>query len=327
MLRDLLKNSKLTASETKQFCKASETKQVCEASSKIRSWQYRKRSNSARLPSKKKSWVQSWRLRASAFCDFSIPYPKVYCACHEEVTPGHTKWCTWSCKVILANLKSNVSENQRPDPWTCLIEMSLVLCLPCDVHLCKSSSNVPRLPSFLGLLQNPHVCEGAEFIAPAAQTEGPTSKSDANMVFLQTFWLRDVLRTTAACAFWRAQLPKMLRNSGVFSILASKCASCQSRLQFLNSSTFKCAPAMRWFYRFNFDMCFAPQPRALFQRLNFKKRCGVEVFWTGQIYYFRAATACTFCAAELPRVLRGWGVFDVLIFDLPSRQMAPHPPL
>ena len=29
--------------------------------------------------------------------------------------------------------------------------------------------------------------------------------------------------------------------------------------------------------------------------------------------------ACTFCVAELPRVLRGWGAFDVSTFDLPSR--------
>ena len=32
-----------------------------------------KRSNSARHPSKMESWVQSWRRRANAFCDFSTP--------------------------------------------------------------------------------------------------------------------------------------------------------------------------------------------------------------------------------------------------------------
>ena len=35
--------------------------------------------------------------------------------------------------------------------------MSLVLRLPRKMHLCRSSSNVPRLLSFLKLLQNPHV--------------------------------------------------------------------------------------------------------------------------------------------------------------------------
>ena len=35
--------------------------------------------------------------------------------------------------------------------------MSFVLRLPQTMHLCRSSSNVPRLPSFLEMLQNPHV--------------------------------------------------------------------------------------------------------------------------------------------------------------------------
>jgi hypothetical protein len=37
------------------------------------------------------------------------------------------------------------------------MKMSLVLRLPCDMHLSGSSSNVPRLPMLLKLLQNPHV--------------------------------------------------------------------------------------------------------------------------------------------------------------------------
>ena len=36
-------------------------------------WQHQKRSNSARLPSKMESWVQSWRPRTDAFSDFSTP--------------------------------------------------------------------------------------------------------------------------------------------------------------------------------------------------------------------------------------------------------------
>ena len=39
----------------------------------FRSWQHQKRKNSARLPSKMESWVQSWRPRTNAFCDFSSP--------------------------------------------------------------------------------------------------------------------------------------------------------------------------------------------------------------------------------------------------------------
>ena len=49
-----------------------------------------------------------------------------------------------------------LSGNQRPDLLTSLINMSLVLRLPPKMHLCRSSSNVPRLPSFLEMTQDPH---------------------------------------------------------------------------------------------------------------------------------------------------------------------------
>ena len=44
--------------------------------------------------------------------------------------------------------------NQHPDFLTALMEMSLVLRLPRKMHLCRSSSNVPRLPSSLEMRQN-----------------------------------------------------------------------------------------------------------------------------------------------------------------------------
>ena len=57
----------------------------------FRSWQHQKRSNSARLPSKMENWVQSWRPRANAFCDFSTPSVQSIAS---KVVPGHTKSCT-----------------------------------------------------------------------------------------------------------------------------------------------------------------------------------------------------------------------------------------
>ena len=50
-----------------------------------------------------------------------------------------------------------LSGNQRLDLLASLINMSLVLRLPRTLHLCRSSSDVPRLPSFLDMLQNLHV--------------------------------------------------------------------------------------------------------------------------------------------------------------------------
>ena len=57
---------------------------------------------------------------------------------------------------------------------------------------------------------------------------------------LSTFWLRHVLRATAACTFSTSQRPKVLRTWGVLSIMTSKCAWRHSRVQFLIS------PPTRW---------------------------------------------------------------------------------
>ena len=52
---------------------------------------------------------------------------------------------------------------------------------------------------------------------------------------LCTFWLRNVLRATTACTFSTSQLPKVVRTSGVFNILTSKCASRHNGVQFFIS--------------------------------------------------------------------------------------------
>ena len=68
-----------------------------------------------------------------------------------------------SSKIILANLKISCSKmqpfsgNLRPDPLTSLMNMSLVLRLLREMHLYGSSSNVPRLPSFLEMLRHLNV--------------------------------------------------------------------------------------------------------------------------------------------------------------------------
>ena len=67
------------------------------------------------------------------------------------------------------------------------------------------------------------------------------------------------------------QRPKMARTCDVLYILTSKCASCHNGVRFLNISTSKSAPRLKCFVHFDFEMCFAPQRRALFQCLNFQK--------------------------------------------------------
>ena len=169
----------------------SKTKQFCETSSIFWSWQHQKRRNSARLPSKMESWVQSWRPRTNAFLWFFHFICLKYCACHEKVMPGHTKCCTCHAKSSSANLKiwcskmQPLSGNQRPDLLTSLMNMSLVLRLPHEMHLSRSSSHVPRLPSFLEILQNPHVLltfgKVAQSLAPATRNDIWTFNSGPSM--------------------------------------------------------------------------------------------------------------------------------------------------
>ena len=85
----------------------------------------------------------------------------------------------------------------------------------------------------------------------------------AHVVFC-AFWLTNMLRATAACNFWTPRCPKWLRECGVLCILTCKCAFRHSRVAFWNIGTSKMAPALRCFVHFDAQMCFAPQPRAIF---------------------------------------------------------------
>ena len=111
-----------------------------------------------------------------------------------------------------------------------------------------------------------------------------------------TFSLRNVLRATTACTFSTSQLPKVVRHWGVLYILTSKCASRHNGVHFFDISTSKSGPTLscvlyiltskcasrhngvhffdiatskrgprpRCFVPFHFEMCFAPQRRAIF---------------------------------------------------------------
>ena len=86
-----------------------------------------------------------------------------------------------------------------------------------------------------------------------------------------TFWLRNVLRATTACTFSTSQLPKVVRTWCALCILTSKCASRHNSVHFFDISTSKSGPPLVCFVHFDFEMCFAPQQRALFRQLNFQK--------------------------------------------------------
>ena len=103
-----------------------------------------------------------------------------------------------SRKIIFPTLKiwcskmQPISGNQRPDLLTSLMNMSLVVRLPRNMSLDRSSANVPRLPSFLEMLQNPHV------LLTFGKVQNP---------------LRLPRKTTS-------ELSKVIRACGVFNIFA-----------------------------------------------------------------------------------------------------------
>ena len=101
-----------------------------------------------------------------------------------------------------------------------------------------------------------------------------TSKSASNMVCFVDFDLEMCfvhLRATTVCTSSTSQLPKVVRTWCVFYVLTWTCASRHNSVHFFNISTSKSGPNMVRFLRFDLDMCFAPQQRALFQHLNFQK--------------------------------------------------------
>ena len=100
-----------------------------------------------------------------------------------------------------------LSGNPRPDLLTSLMNMSLVLRLPREMPLCRSSSNVTLLPMFLKLLQNAH--------------------------FLLTF---DSAHNPLSChakRHWNIQ--KWSGHDMLFDILTSTCSSRHNGVQFFIS--------------------------------------------------------------------------------------------
>ena len=113
-----------------------------------------------------------------------------------------------------------LSGNQRPDLLTSLMNMSLVLRLPWKMHLCRSSLNVPRLPSFLEMLQNLHVL--LIFDKVHNPLRFPREKT--------------------------SERTKVVQTCCVFNILTSTCASHHNGVHFFDVSTSKSAPRMVVFF-------------------------------------------------------------------------------
>ena len=82
--------------------------------------------------------------------------------------------------------------------------------------------------------------------------------------------------------FFDVELPsnrqKAVPTPGALYILTWTCASRRKRVHFFDVATFKSGPDRTCFDTFYFQMCFAPQRRALFPHLNFQKLSENGVF-------------------------------------------------
>ena len=152
-----------------------------------------------------------------------------------------------------------------------------------------------------------------------------TSKSGPKPLVFLTFWLRNVLRATTACTFSTSATSKNGPTWCVLYILTSKCASRHNGVHFFNISTSKSGPRMVCFVHFDFEMCFAPQRRALFRHLNFQKWSDHGVFCTFWLRnVLRATTACTFSTSQLPKVVRTPQFLTHFTSKCASRHNAVH---
>ena len=243
----------------------------------FRSWQHQKWNNSARLPS-------------TMEIDGLVPMRFAICPPHlskvlrlpRKIDARSYEVLHLSRKIILAKLKiwcskmQPLSGNQHPHLLTSLMNMSLVLRLPRKMHLCRSSSNVPGLPPFLEMLQNPHVL----------------------LIFDK---VHNPLRLPRGT---RSERPRVVRTWCALYILTLKCSSRHNGVQFFDISTSRSGPNMRCFVHFDLEMCFAPQRRALFRHLNFQKCSKCAVFLAFSLANVLRATTVQFFIYHLASWLR-----------------------
>ena len=246
----------LTTSKTKQFCGTSSI------------FEFDNIKNKAIL----RDFLQKWKVELSAyglvpmrFAIFPLHLSKVL-RLPRKSDARSCKVLHPSRKIILANLKipcsktQPLSGNQRPDLLTALH-------LPRKMHLCRSSSNVPCLPSFLEMLQNPHVLltfgKVQNPLPLPRKTTSEPSKSGPSMWCFVHFE----------------------RHNGI---------------HFFDISKSKSGPELVCFAHFDLEMCFTPQRRALFRHLNFQKCSEAEVFCAFWLWnLFRATIACIFSSVHV----------------------------
>jgi hypothetical protein len=130
------------------------------------------------------------------------------------------------------------------------MNMSFVLRLPREMHLCRYSSNVPRLPSFLEMPQNLHVLLTFDTVhnplrLPREATSERPKVLRSPSVFC-TFEFDMCFAPQRRTLFRHLNFQKWTDTKKI-CILTSKCASRHNVFHFINISSAKIGPNVECF--------------------------------------------------------------------------------
>ena len=98
-----------------------------------------------------------------------------------------------------------------------------------------------------------------------------TSKSGPRPSVFNTFDFKMCFAPQRRALFRHLNFQKCSENGVFCTFLPSKCASRHNGVHFFDIATSKSGPMLVCFVHFDFEMCFAPQRRALFRHRNFQK--------------------------------------------------------
>ena len=200
-------------------------------------WQHQKTKQFCKIAFEHGKW--SVDLTASYQCVLWFCRLGEYGACHEI---GRTK-----CRTCHAK------SSQRRGLLTSRMDMSLVLRVPREMHLCRSSSTVPRLPSFLECCKNPHVW------LPFDKVQNPLPERPKVDWTWCAFHMFNLSTSTSAPKLWY-----------FYHFHFQTCFAPQRRALSEQLNFQKCSEN-EVFWSLYFEMCFAPHQRALFRHPHFQK--------------------------------------------------------
>ena len=230
------------------------------------------------------------------FCNFATQVFKVM----RLPRKSDAKWYEvprLSRKTTQANLKIWFGKTQ-PFPGnqrrTFLTHVSLVLRLPCGMHLCRAYQRLfkgPTPPTFLKLLQNPHVLLTFGKVQnplrlPRKTLQRPklVGACGAFTILTSTWFdnIRHVLCATAACTFSTSQLPNELRHWGAFWLRNLLCATMACTF---STTQLPKAEAVSFLHFFT-STCVSPQRRAFFNISISKSAPNPTVFRHNGVQFF-----------------------------------------